>query len=200
MSSVLATGYAPQDKLSVEGVSKQYGLVTALGPTSLSMANGEFLTLLGPSGSGKTTLLSIVSGLAIPTGGAVFIDGRNVTSDPPSKRGIGMVFQNYALFPHLSIYENIAFPLRMRRLSKKEIDSKVGRVLELVQLSHAAERLPRELSGGQQQRIALARCIVYEPSIVLMDEPLALLTRTCAITCKRRSSAFTSNWALPSCT
>jgi putative spermidine/putrescine transport system ATP-binding protein len=149
----------------------------ALDRTDLHMAEGEFLTLLGPSGSGKTTLLSIVAGLIAPTEGEVWIDGQHATDLPPFKRGIGMVFQNYALFPHLTVHENIAFPLRMRRRSNADVDQEVSRVLDIVKLSHLGGRLPRELSGGQQQRIALARCIVYNPSIVLMDEPLGALDK-----------------------
>jgi putative spermidine/putrescine transport system ATP-binding protein len=165
------------EKLRTEQVTKRYNDVAALQPTTLSMRDGEFLTLLGPSGSGKTTLLSLIAGLTEPTGGDIWIDGRRVTDEPSAKRGLGMVFQNYALFPHLSIYENIAFPLRMRRMGAAEIDAAVRRVLDLIHLPHVAERLPRELSGGQQQRIALARCIVYEPSIILMDEPLGALDK-----------------------
>ena len=135
------------------------------------------MTLLGPSGSGKTTLLMMVAGLLAPTSGRISIDGRPATYTPPFQRDIGMVFQSYALFPHLTIFENIAFPLRMRRLSNSEIDRAVGRVLELVQLPHVANRYPRQISGGQQQRIALARCIVYNPSIILMDEPLGALDK-----------------------
>ena len=145
--------------------------------TSLDVQEGEFVTLLGPSGSGKTTLLHSVAGLTEPDGGRIWIDGHDVTRQAPFKRDLGMVFQNYALFPHLSVFENIAFPLRMRRCSSSEIDKRVKDALALVQLGHAASRLPRELSGGQQQRVALARCVVYKPSIVLMDEPLGALDR-----------------------
>jgi putative spermidine/putrescine transport system ATP-binding protein len=168
---------APATKLSVRGVAKNYGLVSALAEASLDMAQGEFLTLLGPSGSGKTTLLMIVAGLIQPTKGEVWIGGRLSTYAPPNKRDIGVVFQNYALFPHLTIQENIAFPLRMRGVPGAEAASRVTRALEIVRLPHVAGRLPRELSGGQQQRIALARCMVYEPSIILMDEPLGALDR-----------------------
>jgi putative spermidine/putrescine transport system ATP-binding protein len=164
-------------KLSIRDAAKSYGSVTALVGTSLDLREGEFLTLLGPSGSGKTTLLMIVAGLVQPNSGEVWIDGKLATYAPPNKRDIGVVFQNYALFPHLSIRENIAFPLRMRRIPEAQITSEVARILEIVRLSHVAERLPRELSGGQQQRIALARCMVYGPSIILMDEPLGALDR-----------------------
>jgi putative spermidine/putrescine transport system ATP-binding protein len=164
-------------KLDVRGVRKSYGNVEALAETTLRMAEGEFLTLLGPSGSGKTTLLMMVAGLLPPDAGDIRIDGRLATHLPPSQRDIGMVFQSYALFPHLTIFENIAFPLRMRRLGDAEIRREVARVLEIVQLPDVGRRLPRQLSGGQQQRIALARCIVYSPSIILMDEPLGALDK-----------------------
>ncbi len=173
----MTVGDISRQKLRIAGVSKCYSSTVALDRTDLEMAEGEFLTLLGPSGSGKTTLLSIVAGLIAPTTGEVWIDRHRATDLPPFKRGIGMVFQNYALFPHLTAHENIAFPLRMRRLSSSDVDREVSRVLDIVKLSHVAERLPRELSGGQQQRIALARCIVYNPSIILMDEPLGALDK-----------------------
>jgi putative spermidine/putrescine transport system ATP-binding protein len=164
-------------KLRIDGIHKAYGEVVALHATSLDVREGEFVTLLGPSGSGKTTLLHSVAGLTEPDGGRIWIDGTDVTRQAPFKRDLGMVFQNYALFPHLNVFENIAFPLRMRRCSSSEIDQRVKEALALVQLGHAASRLPRELSGGQQQRVALARCVVYKPSIVLMDEPLGALDR-----------------------
>lgn len=164
-------------KLRITDVRKQFGDFVALEPTSLDVRDGEFVTLLGPSGSGKTTLLMMVAGLLSPDGGDIAIDGVSVTHAPPYKRDIGVVFQNYALFPHLSIFDNIAFALRMRRMPASQIKREVQRVLEIVQLPHLAERLPRQLSGGQQQRIALARCIVYQPSIILMDEPLGALDK-----------------------
>src|SRR5690606_24648249 len=141
------------------------------------MREGEFLTLLGPSGSGKSTLLMAIAGLNNPDDGEIWIDGKLATFLPPFQRDIGMVFQNYALFPHMTIFENIAFPLRMRGTEAATIKTKVADVLDKVQLSHVAQRLPRELSGGQQQRIALARCFVYQPSIILMDEPLGALDK-----------------------
>jgi putative spermidine/putrescine transport system ATP-binding protein len=164
-------------KLSIRGATKHYGTITALADATLDLREGEFLTLLGPSGSGKTTLLMMVAGLVPPSSGEVWIDGRLATYAPANKRDIGIVFQNYALFPHLTVRENIAFPLRMRRMAAVQIDAEVKRVLDIVQLPHVAGRLPRELSGGQQQRIALARCMVYRPSIILMDEPLGALDR-----------------------
>ena len=168
---------AAKTKLSIRGATKHYGSVTALADATLDLREGEFLTLLGPSGSGKTTLLMMVAGLVPPSSGEVWIDGKLATYAPPNKRDIGIVFQNYALFPHLTVRENIAFPLQMRRVAPAQIESEVKRVLEIVQLPQVANRLPRQLSGGQQQRIALARCMVYRPSIILMDEPLGALDR-----------------------
>ncbi|ATN35998.1 spermidine/putrescine ABC transporter ATP-binding protein [Rhizobium sp. ACO-34A] len=165
------------EKLIFSNVGKRFGQVVALKPTSLSVRKGEFLTLLGPSGSGKTTLLQLLAGLQVPDSGEILIDGVPATHLPPHRRDIGLVFQNYALFPHLTVAENIAFPLKMRKLGAPEIERKVRDVLELVKLPHVADRLPRELSGGQQQRIALARCAVYEPSVILMDEPLGALDK-----------------------
>ena len=164
-------------KLQIRNARKTYGPVVALDDTSLEMRQGEFLTLLGPSGSGKSTLLMAIAGLNDPDSGEVWIDGKLATYLPPFQRDIGMVFQNYALFPHMTIFDNIAFPLRMRKADAGSIKSRVAAVLETVQLGHVAQRFPRELSGGQQQRIALARCFVYEPSIILMDEPLGALDK-----------------------
>jgi putative spermidine/putrescine transport system ATP-binding protein len=164
-------------KLRVEGLAKRYGSVDALLPTDLTVANGEFLTVLGPSGSGKTTLLQLVCGLVEPTAGRLFIDGVDHTATPVHRRQIGVVFQNYALFPHLTVEENVAFPLQMRKLGRAELHAKVARALEMVSLGGLNGRFPRELSGGQQQRVALARCFVFEPSLILMDEPLGALDR-----------------------
>ncbi len=168
---------APRVKLQADGLSKQYGLVNALTSMSITVEEGEFVSLLGPSGSGKTTFLMMVAGLILPDAGALWINGKLATYLPVQDRDIGMVFQNYALFPHLSVFENIAFALRMRKVPEAEIRARVGAALETVRLSHTADRLPRALSGGQQQRIALARCLVYKPSIILMDEPLGALDR-----------------------
>ncbi len=164
-------------KLIVKDLRKTYGPVVALTDASLEVRAGEFLTLLGPSGSGKTTMLMIIAGLVQPDSGEVWIDGRLATYAPSFKRDLGMVFQNYALFPHMTVAENIGFPLRMRRMARDDIDRAVKRVLDIVRLPHVGDRLPRALSGGQQQRIALARCIVYSPSIILMDEPLGALDK-----------------------
>ena len=164
-------------KLSVRGLGKIYGAVTALEPIDLDVAKGEFLTLLGPSGSGKTTLLQMICGLTEPTSGRVVIDGRDETATPVHKRDIGLVFQHYGLFPHLTVAENIAFPLRMRGVRKADVRRQVGAALEMVQLGSYGMRFARELSGGQQQRVALARCFVYQPSVILMDEPLGALDK-----------------------
>jgi putative spermidine/putrescine transport system ATP-binding protein len=164
-------------KLRTRAVRKTYGPVVALAGADIEMVEGEFLTLLGPSGSGKTTLLMAIAGLNDPDSGEIWIDGKLATYLPPFKRDLGMVFQNYALFPHMTVFENIAFPLRMRRLDDAAIRENVQRVLDTVQLPDVGNRLPAALSGGQQQRIALARCFVYEPSIILMDEPLGALDK-----------------------
>ena len=166
-----------KSKLKISALRKTYGSVTAVDAVDLNVTEGEFVTLLGPSGSGKTTLLMMVAGLTWPDSGEVWIDDRLCTYLSSHKRDIGMVFQNYALFPHLTVYENIAFPLRMRRAPEADIGNKVRLALERVQLPEVGNRLPSALSGGQQQRIALARCIVYEPSIILMDEPLGALDK-----------------------
>ena len=163
--------------LKISGLSKRYGDFVALAPTNIDVAQGEFLTLLGPSGSGKTTLLSLIAGLAQPDEGQMLIDGVDATRSAPYERDIGMVFQNYALFPHMTVEDNIAFPLRMRRQEQASIGRRVAEALEMIRLPHVAKRYPRELSGGQQQRIALARCMVYRPSIILMDEPLGALDK-----------------------
>lgn len=164
-------------KLKVEQIAKYYGQTKVLQDLDLTVNKGELLTLLGSSGSGKTTLLQIISGLTEPTSGRLLIDGKDETWTPVHKRDIGVVFQNYALFPHLTIEENVGFPLRMRQLPAAEVVRKVKAALEMVELGHAAQRFPRALSGGQQQRVALARCLVYQPGIILMDEPLGALDR-----------------------
>ncbi|WP_199178575.1 ABC transporter ATP-binding protein [Acidimangrovimonas sediminis] len=163
--------------IRVTGLTRTYGTFTALDQVDLSVRKGEFVTLLGPSGSGKSTLLNLIAGMTQPSGGRIEIDGRDATHLPTNKRGLGMVFQNYALMPHMTVFQNIAFPLQVRRLSKEEIARRVQGALKLVQLAHVADRKPKQLSGGQQQRISLARCIVYEPSIILMDEPLGALDK-----------------------
>lgn len=163
--------------IGLEGISKNYGPVTALHPVDLSVRKGEFLTLLGPSGSGKTTLLNLIAGATEPSTGRILLDGRDVTRVPPRERGIGMVFQNYALMPHMNVFDNVAYPLRVRGGSSKVISAKVSEALERVGLLGFEDRKPRQLSGGQQQRVGIARCIVYSPAIIIMDEPLGALDK-----------------------
>ena len=164
-------------KLEIRGITKSYGRTLALGSTDLVVEKGEFLTLLGPSGSGKTTLLMMIAGLTEPSGGRILIDGVDVTDRPSSERNIGVVFQNYALFPHMTVAENVAFPLKMRRRPADETAAAVKDALAIAQLDELAGRYTDELSGGQQQRVALARAIVFRPALVLMDEPLGALDK-----------------------
>jgi spermidine/putrescine ABC transporter ATP-binding subunit len=164
-------------ELLIEGVGKRFGDVVALDRVSLRVAQGELLTILGPSGSGKTTLLKVVAGFETPDGGSVKVGGTEITSRPPAKRDIGMVFQNYALFPHLTVKANVAFPLEMRNVGRAEIDKRVSEALAMVELAGYEARLPRQLSGGQQQRVALARAIVFNPRLLLLDEPFGALDR-----------------------
>ncbi|QCI69409.1 ABC transporter ATP-binding protein [Phreatobacter stygius] len=168
---------AADTKLSISGIAKRYGPTAALEPTTLDVRRGEFLTLLGPSGSGKTTLLMMIAGLVEPSAGRILLEGEDITERPAYRRDIGLVFQNYALFPHLTVAENIAFPLEMRHMPRPEMTRAVTEALELVRLPHLGQRYPRELSGGQQQRVAFARAIVFKPALVLMDEPLGALDK-----------------------
>jgi putative spermidine/putrescine transport system ATP-binding protein len=179
VADVMPSASAPSStvKMRTEGLSKHYGDTVALHPMDLSVRSGELLTLLGPSGSGKTTLLQIVCGLVQPSAGKLFIDAKDRTRALVHERDIGVVFQNYALFGHLTVFENIAFPLQMRRISAGEVKRRVMHALEMVRLATFGERFPRELSGGQQQRVALARALVYQPSLLLMDESLSALDR-----------------------
>jgi len=167
----------PDGKLVLKDIAKTYGDVAALAPTSFSVKSGEFVTLLGPSGSGKTTLLMVVAGLVTPTTGQLLVNGKDITHMPVYDRDVGMVFQNYALFPHMSVFENVAFALRMRHVRETEIKTRTRHALQMIQLDHLAERYPKELSGGQQQRVAIARALIYEPAILLMDEPLGALDK-----------------------
>ncbi|MBN8931864.1 MAG: ABC transporter ATP-binding protein [Rhizobium pusense] len=162
-------------EVSIEKLTKDYGSSLAVNGISVKIADGEFISLLGPSGCGKTTTLKMIAGFEDATSGAIRFDGRDVVNVPAEKRDIGMVFQNYALFPHMTVAQNLAFGLEMRKVPKAEIASRTARVLDMVQLSGYAERYPRQLSGGQQQRVALARALVIEPKILLLDEPLANL-------------------------
>jgi putative spermidine/putrescine transport system ATP-binding protein len=163
--------------ISIEALSKAYGSFHALRNVSLEVGAGEFLTLLGPSGSGKSTLLMAVAGFVIPDRGAIRISSENVVDRPANKRDIGIVFQSYALFPHMNVFENVAFPLRLRKCNQIEIKERVAATLQLVQLADLGGRRILELSGGQRQRVALARAIVFEPRVMLMDEPLSALDK-----------------------
>jgi putative spermidine/putrescine transport system ATP-binding protein len=164
--------------VAFDRVQKSYdGETLVVKDLNLQMPKGEFLTMLGPSGSGKTTCLMMLAGFETATHGDITLDGTSINNIPPHKRGIGMVFQNYALFPHMTVAENLAFPLEVRKMVKTERDQKVRRALEMVQMHDFAGRRPAQLSGGQQQRIALARALVFEPELVLMDEPLGALDK-----------------------
>ena len=157
--------------VSVEGAVKSFGGTPAVDGVSLKIRKGEFLTLLGPSGCGKTTLLNLIAGFLEPERGEIFIDGEAVTHVPPYRRSIGMVFQSYALFPHMTVAENVAFGLKMHKVPASEIGPRVAEALEMVRLPQMGPRTPRQLSGGQQQRVALARALVIKPSVILLDEP-----------------------------
>ena len=164
-------------ELSVINVSKYYGTFKALDGISLTCHAGEFVSILGSSGSGKTTLLKVIAGFEHCSDGKIIINGKDVASVPCFKRNIGMLFQNYALFPHLTIAQNIAYPLKLRKLKQTEINKKVSDMIDLIKLSGLADRYPRQLSGGQQQRVALARAIIYNPPLLLLDEPLGALDK-----------------------
>ena len=161
--------------LDIDNLTKRYGAVTAVDQANMSIRRGEFVTFLGPSGSGKTTTLSMVAGFTTPSEGDIRIDGRSTIATPVHKRNVGMVFQNYALFPHLTVAENIGFALKMRGVAKAEADKKITAAMEQVRLPGFGNRKPKQLSGGQQQRVALARAMVFEPNLILLDEPLGAL-------------------------
>ena len=158
-------------------VSKAFGTLTVVDGLDLAIDRGEFVSMLGPSGSGKTTILMMLAGFENPTSGAIRVGGKQVDGLPPYRRNMGVVFQNYALFPHMSVAENVGFPLKMRRVPRAETGERVRRALDMVQLGQLSERKPAQLSGGQQQRVALARALVFEPEVVLMDEPLGALDK-----------------------
>jgi putative spermidine/putrescine transport system ATP-binding protein len=158
-------------------VSKSYGPIQVIEQLNLEVEKGEFLSLLGPSGSGKTTILMMLAGFEAPSAGTIWLDGQRIHELPPHQRGMGVVFQNYALFPHMTVAENVAFPLQMRGLPRAEIATRVAAALDRVQLTHLGSRKPEQLSGGQQQRVALTRALVFEPKVVLMDEPLGALDK-----------------------
>ncbi|MCC7282531.1 MAG: ABC transporter ATP-binding protein [Acetobacteraceae bacterium] len=164
-----------RESLSVRNLSKHYGATRAVDDVSLEIPRGRFVTLLGPSGSGKTTILMAIAGFVHPTAGEILLDRAPITPLPPEKRNFGMVFQGYALFPHMSVAENVGFPLRVRGIGRAETAARVKESLSLVQLGQLADRRPQQLSGGQQQRVALARALVFQPALLLLDEPLSAL-------------------------
>ena len=163
--------------IRLENLGKSYANVQAVRGVDLVVDDGEFFTILGPSGSGKTTLLTLIAGLAAPTEGRILFGDRDVTHVPTVGRGIGLVFQNYALFPHMTVFDNVAFPLSVRKKARAEIEDRVQEALSLVRLTGFEKRKPSQMSGGQQQRVALARAIVFRPTILLLDEPLGALDR-----------------------
>ncbi len=161
--------------IALEGVSKRFGAHAAVDDVTLTIRNGEFFSLLGPSGCGKTTTLRMIAGFETPDEGRIVLEGRDVTKVPPNRRPVNMVFQQYALFPHMSIYDNVAFGLKMNGVPRREHRERIGAILRVVELEHLERRRPRQLSGGQQQRVALARALVNEPTALLLDEPLGAL-------------------------
>ncbi|ABM81290.1 ABC transporter ATP-binding protein [Hyperthermus butylicus] len=162
-------------EVRLEGVTKKFGRVVAVNNVTLTFPDGRFSAILGPSGSGKTTLLYLIAGIYKPTSGRIFFGDREVTNLPPKERNIGLVFQNYALYPHMTVYDNIAFPLRLKKLPEREIDQRVHEVAKLLRIEELLNRYPSQLSGGQQQRVALARALVKQPDVLLLDEPLSNL-------------------------
>jgi putative spermidine/putrescine transport system ATP-binding protein len=162
-------------RILFSSIRKVYRRDVALSSFSLAVEAGEFVTLLGPSGSGKTTALNILAGFTAASGGTLEVDGKSILDLPPEKREIGMVFQGYSLFPHMTVAQNVAFPLALRRVAKSEIARRVGEALEMVRLGSFGARMPNELSGGQRQRVAFARAVVFRPRVLLMDEPLGAL-------------------------
>jgi spermidine/putrescine ABC transporter ATP-binding subunit len=171
----MSSGKTPA--IQIETLTKKFGDVAAVANISLEITEGEFITLLGPSGSGKTTTLMMIAGFMFPTSGNILVGNASIVSKPAHKRNFGIVFQNYSLFPHMTVFDNIAFPLKMRKHDSGDIRTKVQRFLDLVKLSGFEQRYPRQLSGGQQQRVALARALVFDPPILLMDEPLGALDK-----------------------
>jgi mannopine transport system ATP-binding protein len=171
------TGATKGAAISVRGLTRRFGAVTAVDDVSLEIAAGEFVALLGPSGSGKSTVLMSLAGFDLPDEGHILIGGEDCTRLPPHRRNIGMVFQHYTLFPHLSVADNVAFPLKMRGIGRAERRARAEAALDVVRLAGFGARMPRQLSGGQQQRVALARAIVYQPRVLLMDEPLSALDK-----------------------
>jgi putative spermidine/putrescine transport system ATP-binding protein len=176
MTEFAAAAMASGAQLRLRQLTKAFGASQAVDRISLDVPAGAFVSLLGPSGSGKTTTLNLIAGFLTPDAGDILLDERSIADVPPHKRNIGMVFQSYSLFPHMTVAENVGFPLRMRtRLSRQEARQRIDEMLALVQLGHLGTRYPRQLSGGQQQRVAIARALVHEPKLIICDEPTAAL-------------------------
>jgi spermidine/putrescine ABC transporter ATP-binding subunit len=173
----MSNGGEKQHALSLRHLTKRYGEHVAIEDVTLDVAPGEFLSLLGPSGSGKTSILMAIAGFVVPDAGDILLDGVRINELPPEKRNFGVVFQGYALFPHMTVRANIGYPLSVRGVPRAKIAERVARVLDLVQLGQFADRFPRQLSGGQQQRVALGRALIFEPAVVLLDEPLSALDK-----------------------
>ena len=172
--------------LVLNNLTKRYGAAAAVDGLSLSIAQGEFVSLLGPSGCGKTTTLQMIAGFVEPTAGSIVLNGKELRTVPANRRGLGIVFQNYALFPHMTAAQNVAFGLEMQGVSTAECADRVADILKMVGLTHLADRYPARMSGGQQQRVALARALVIKPSVLLLDEPLSNLDaklRECSLNC-----------------
>lgn len=163
--------------IALQNLKKRYGGATAVDDVSLSISPGEFISLLGPSGSGKTTTLMMIAGFEMPDSGQVLLDDKDITGLPPHRRELGVIFQNYALFPHMTVAENVAYPLRMRRVARAEVETSVRRVLDQVHLGALSSRYPHQMSGGQQQRVAIARALIFNPPVLLLDEPLGALDK-----------------------
>lgn len=177
MSTIAHAAATAGQEIQLYGLSKYYGELKALDDASLTIAAGEFLTLLGPSGSGKSTLLMALAGFIEPTHGHILLDGKAIDTLPAEQRNFGVMFQGYALFPHMTVAENVGYPLRIRRLPPAEIKSRVAEMLKLVQLGHLGAQMPTQLSGGQQQRVALARALAFSPRVMLLDEPMGALDK-----------------------
>ncbi|MCD6189468.1 MAG: ATP-binding cassette domain-containing protein, partial [Thermococcus sp.] len=162
-------------KITLDGITKKFGNFTALDNITLEIEDKEFMALLGPSGSGKSTLLYTIAGIYKPTSGRIYFDEKDVTEVPPKDRNVGLVFQNWALYPHMKVFKNIAFPLELKKAPREEIEKKVREVAKMLHIDHLLDRYPWQLSGGQQQRVAIARALVKEPDVLLLDEPLSNL-------------------------
>lgn len=182
--------------LELKGLVKRYGDFTAVEDCSLSVEQGEFLCLLGPSGCGKTTTLQMIAGFAQPSAGRIILDGKDITDLKPNKRGLGVVFQSYALFPHMTVHDNVAFGLQMRKVPAAELKRKVSETLDLVHLAAFAQRYPSELSGGQKQRVAMARALVIQPPVLLLDEPMGALDAKLREECRLNCGLCSVVWAL----